>query len=164
VSSQRAYVRTWPRNTRAQTEPDTARAGAAQMLRENSLLAAVYAPNPAVQRWIESELDRDGCMMQSARSIQGLTKALTLDPAPRPNLLIIDLDGIEPVELIALHELRQQGWFGSIIGVGHAPAALRTSLMIDQVLTPPLVQDQLRDAIAELRAPQPTVRLPVIKK
>jgi hypothetical protein len=165
VSTNRSLARTWPRQTRPELESAASAAAedaASRMLKEPALIAAIYAPVAQVQRWIESELDRDGAMVQTARSVAGLVKALVEDPTPRPNVLVLDLDATTPVEVMELHTIRQLGWFGSIIAIGHAPTALRQSLWIDQVLTPPLVQDQLRDAIATLRAPQPTVRIPVI--
>lgn len=133
------------------------------MLDEPPLIAAIYAPVAQVQRWIEHELDRDRAMVQTAHSVKGLIKALVEDPVPRPSVLVVDVDNVSPGELLELHNLRQLGWFGSIVAIGHTPPALRASLWIDHVLTPPLVRDQLRDAISSLRSPLPTVRIPVIR-
>ena len=131
-------------------------------LRGEPLSVVVFAPTAVVGRWIESELERDPeAMVQIARSVPQLVASLVNDPDP-PRLLIIDIDAIEAGDLFALHEIRPRGWFGSIVAIGHVPKALRDSLGVDRVITPPFSQDQLRDVLASLRAPIVTVPIEII--
>ena len=132
------------------------------MFAERFLIAVVYAPAESVANWVENELERDGAMVQTARSMRGLVKALVEDPNPRPNILIVDIDAMTPADLMELHSIRHLGWFGSIIALGKVPAALRESLSIDVTLSPPFVQHQLHDTIIEMRTPAPTRRIPII--
>jgi len=162
VTKSNTNLRAWPRGTRPSNDSSPDATEASRMLKGPDLIAAIYAPAAQVARWIEGELDRDGAMVQTARSVNGLVRALVDDPGPRPNVVVVDLDSMKAGELLELHSLRQLGWFGSIIALGHAPAALRASLCINQVVAPPFVQDQLREALARVRSPAPTTRIPVI--
>ena len=124
--------------------------------------AIAYSPTPHRIRWIEGELDRDGTLLQVSRNIRGLVTALLDDPPPHPQILVLDLDGMSPAELMYLHVVRERGWFGSSIALGKVPDLLRISLTIDQVLTPPFVRDSLRDAIAALNLRAETTQMPTI--
>jgi hypothetical protein len=124
--------------------------------------AIAYSPTPHRIKWIENELDRDGTMLQVSRNITGIVAALLDDPPPHPQILVLDLDGMSAGELMYLHVVREQGWFGSIIALGKVPDLLRISLSIDQVLTPPFVRDSLRDAIAALHLRAETTQMPTI--
>ena len=135
--------------------------GTQRGLKGEPLAAVIYAPTPVVGRWVESELERDSeATYQIARSMHQLVAALVDDPSP-PRVLILDIDAVEPGDLFALHEIRPRGWFGSIVAIGHVPQALRESLGIDRVLTPPFSKDQLRDLFASLRAPVVTVPIEI---
>jgi len=125
--------------------------------------ALIYAPIADIARWAESELQRDGMTVQTARTMTHLITALTEDPSARPKFLVIDLDAVSAADLMRLHTIREQGWFGSLIALGHVPPALKQSLAIEVALTPPFSKDQLRDAVETLRTPVPTVRIPVIR-
>jgi len=119
-----------------------------------SVLAIVYAPCEDRASWIENELFSAGVVIQVGRTIPKLVAALTEDNGHRrPQMLVIDLDGVSAGELMHLHVIREQGWFGSIIALGSVPRELCTSLQIDQVIDEPLAQfGSLRDAIAQHRA------------
>jgi len=123
--------------------------------------ALIYAPTPHRARFVETELDREGCVVQICHSINGVVSVLVDDPAPYPSLLVIDFDDVDHIQLMQLHQIRERGWFGSIIGLGTVAAALRQSLAIDHVLTPPFVRDSLRDALAHLTAQ--TRQIPVMR-
>jgi hypothetical protein len=123
--------------------------------------ALVFAPTPQRARWIESELDRDGAVLQVGRTMANIVSALVEDPAPYPSLLVVDFDATSASDVLRLHAVRDRGWCGTIVGIGDVPAALRTSLTIDHVLKPPFVRDSLRDAIRHLRAA--TMQLPVMR-
>jgi len=124
--------------------------------------AIAYSPTPHRIKWIEGELDRDGTLLQVSRNVKGLVASLLDDPPPHPQILVLDLDGLSPAELMYLHCVREQGWFGSIIALGKVPEPVRKSLTIDQVLTPPFVRDSLRDAIAALNLRAATTQMPTI--
>jgi hypothetical protein len=151
------HPRGWARGT---DRPANATDEAQKLIGDVTLVAVIYAPKDQVAKWVEGELDRDGAVLQTARDLPQLMHALGEDASPRPNLLVVDLDAITPGELLELHSVREKGWFGTIIGLGRAPEALRMSLGIDRSLVPPFSRDQLKDTIGELREPAATKRMP----
>ena len=122
----------------------------------------VYAPKPARASWVETELQDRSVMMQIGFSAEHVVSALVEDPPPRPQVLIADFDEIAPLDVMRLHVLREQGWFGRIIALGSVPSALRLSLAIEYVLSPPLVRGALRDVITNLSFSTETTKLPVL--
>jgi hypothetical protein len=128
----------------------------------NAVRAIVFAPEPSRGGWIESELADEPVTVQVARNIAHVVAALVEDPPPRPQVLIVDFDATSPAELLHLHAIREQGWFGVVIALGRVPPSLRTSLRIDRVLTPPFVRDTLRDAVTSTNYSLPTSRMPKI--
>jgi hypothetical protein len=123
----------------------------------------VYAPSPARASWVEAELADRTVMVQIGFSVEHVVSALTEDPPPRPQVLVADFDHLAPVELMHLHVLREQGWFGRIIALGHVPPALRSSLVIEHVLGAPYVRDALRDMITGGGFGLQTTKLPVLE-
>lgn len=101
----------------------------------------VFAPEPTRAAWIERELSHTPITVQVGRSARNVVAALTRDPAPRPDVLVVDFDAISPAELAELHKIRPGGWFGRLIGLGHVPPELRAVLGIAHALAPPLVRD-----------------------
>ena len=126
------------------------------------LRVLVYAPSPARAAWVETELQDRTVMVQIGFSVAHVVSALVEDPPPRPQILVADFDEIAPVEVMRLHVLREQGWFGRIIALGSVPAALRTSLAIEHVLGAPYVRDALRDVITNSGFASQTAKLPVL--
>jgi hypothetical protein len=98
---------------------------------------------------------------RACRSARNVVAALTRDPPPRPDVLVIDFDAIAPVDLVELHAIRPGGWCGRMIGVGHVPPGLCASLGVDDVLAPPLVRDSLLDCVAGTRHAAVTTACPV---
>ena len=127
----------------------------------SEIRAIIYAPTPQRARWIEAELDAEGCVVQTSLSVGNVVSVLVSDPAPYPSLLVVDFDDVSALELMRLHAIRERGWFGMIVGLGTVAQPLRESLAIDHVLTPPFVKDSLRDAIAHLTAA--TRQIPVVR-
>jgi hypothetical protein len=121
--------------------------------------AIAYSSNADRLAWIEKELA--ATYLTIGRSISAVISSLIEDPAPRPQILVIDLDALSPGEILELHAIREAGWTGTIIGLGKVPASLRHSLNIDKILRFPLVDHTLRDTIAQIRYDAPTTRLPV---
>lgn len=119
----------------------------------------LYAPATSAE--VEPELPRN-VVVQVGRCLLEVIAALVDDPPPRPQVLVIDLDALSPAELLHLHELRERGWFGTIIALGSAPIELRRSLMIDRVLPLPLPPGKLADAIGKIGFEAATTRLPVL--
>ena len=120
----------------------------------------LYAPDEDHMLALEHALD--GLMLTVALGTQSLVAALTLDPPPRPQVLVIDVESISADELRELHRLRDNGWFGTIIAVGAVPEKLRRSLRIDTVLVAP-APNMLRAAIARLPFEACTTKIPVMR-
>lgn len=112
--------------------------------------------------WIEKELGRINAVMQIGRHVEHVVSALTEDPPPRPQVLVVDFDAIKPVDLLQLHAVREHGWCGRIIGLGVVPPALRASLGIERVLNTPFDADSLRDAVAEIGFEKQTMAIPLM--
>src|SRR5215470_19885307 len=97
------------------------------------LRVLVYAPSPARAAWVEAELADREVMVQIGFSVEHVVSALVEDPPPRPQILIADFDAVSPLEIMRLHVLREQGWFGRIVALGHVPNSLCMSLAIEHV-------------------------------
>lgn len=125
------------------------------------LRAMIFSPATERERWIENELSRAKAMVQIGYSVRQIVMALCEDPPPRPQLLVIDLDSLAPAELIQIHEIRERGWFGTIIALGNVPTALRKSLRIEKVIGAPFVQDVLSDTLDQHRSATQARTLPL---
>ncbi|HET7505368.1 MAG TPA: hypothetical protein VFK02_30320 [Kofleriaceae bacterium] len=122
----------------------------------------VYAPSPVRASWVEAELASSAVMVQIGFSVEHVVSALVEDPPPRPQILVADFDEMNAGELMHLHVLREQGWFGRIIALGEVPDALRSSLAIERVLGAPFARDALREVITDTEFVAPTTRLPIL--
>jgi hypothetical protein len=122
----------------------------------------IYAPSEIRATWIEAELHDRGVMVQIAYSVAQLVSALVEDPPPRPQILVADFDALDPGELMHLHALRDQAWFGRMIALGNVPPSLRRSLAVERVLTAPFVSNALRDVVTTSGFIAQTTRLPVL--
>ena len=122
----------------------------------------VYARSQARATWIEAELQDKSVMVQIGFSVDHVVSALVEDPPPRPQILVADFDDLGAGEVMHLHVLRDQGWFGRIIALGSVPQALRHSLSIEHVLVAPFVRDALRDVITNTGFSTQTTKLPVL--
>lgn len=120
-----------------------------------------FAPDPVVAAWIEAELS-DSTTLQAARSIAHVVAALVEDPPPRPQIMVTTFDAISPGDLLHLHTIREQGWFGTVIALDAVPFALRKSLVIDHMLVPPRRPNSLRNIVLRLALEPPTTRMPKI--
>ena len=121
--------------------------------------AIIFAPDANTAKWIDEELAGQKIALQTARSINEVVAALVEDPPPRPQILIADFDAMAPAEVLHLHVVRNQGWFGSIIALGTVSDELRASLNMDRVLIRPLGGDVLRKAVADVGLSLPTMRM-----
>ena len=122
-------------------------------------IAIAYAPDSEVASWIEHELVGERASLQLARAIREVVAALIEDPPPRPQMSIIDFDTLTPAQVLDLHRIREQGWFGSIIALGEVSDDLRASLNIDQVIPRPFRTDVLRKAVRALGLMRPTTKM-----
>src|SRR5215831_19400806 len=114
------------------------RGGAERAASDGAMIRVlVYAPSQSRAAWIEAELQDKSVMVQIGFSVEQVVSALVEDPPPRPQVLVADFDDINPAEILHLHVLRDQGWFGRIIALGSVPMALRNSLAIEHVLGAP---------------------------
>jgi hypothetical protein len=124
------------------------------------LRAVIYAPEPTRAKWIDNELAEEKFTLQVARTVEQVVSALVEDPPPRPQLLIADFDAVSPAELLHLHAIRDQGWFGTVIALGNVPMATRKSLNIDRVIAPPFTRHTLRNAVGNAGIMGPTTKIP----
>lgn len=129
--------------------------------KDPALRVIVYAPAEQRASWIDNELARVEALVQTARSVEQIISALIDDPPPRPQVLVVDLDAISAGDLLYLHQVRERGWCGRIIGLGTAPQALRSSLGIERMLNTPFVRDSLSDAIGEIGFHAATRKIPL---
>jgi len=126
------------------------------------LRTLVYAPQPARAAWIDRELSHPPITIQVGRTVSAVIAALVRDPPPRPDVLIVDFDALTPVELLELHAIRQEGWFGRLIGIGSVAPELCVSLGVDHVFVEPLIRDSLLDCVAGTNHAVVTTACPVI--
>ncbi|NVB85704.1 MAG: hypothetical protein HOV81_45490 [Kofleriaceae bacterium] len=124
--------------------------------------AIAYAPDPEHQAWVEEELARLRITLQVSRSVKDLVAALVEDPPPRPQLLFADFSAMTPAEILHLHSIREQGWFGSVFALGEAPLALCQSMRIERILTTPLSRASLLDGLAGASHATQTIRIKAI--
>jgi hypothetical protein len=123
----------------------------------------VYAPGSRRAAWIESELVHKAIVVQIGYSVAQVVSALVEDPPPRPQILVAEFDDIPPGDLLHLHVLREQGWFGRIIALGDLPHELCSSLMVECVIDMPL-RDALRDVVTSSNFVAATAKLPVLSR
>ena len=128
------------------------------------LRAMVYAPASAVAEWIERELASRRVTYQLGRTIEQIIAGLTEDPPPRAQLLIADFDAMAPVDVLRIHSIREQGWFGVVIGLGRVPVSLLASLGIDRVIQAPYRAGALAEAVGETRILNATTRIAVVER
>jgi hypothetical protein len=130
--------------------PQMARGSAAKLEIVTDVRALVYSRFPERTRWMENELARSGTPPQVARNIAHVVQLLTgMTDAPRPQLLVVDLDALTAGELFHLHRIRELGWGGTLIVLGKIPMSLRASLGIDRAVPPPYVEDALTETVSQ---------------
>lgn len=112
--------------------------------------------------WVEGELAGEAITLQVARSVAHAVSALVEDPPPRATILVCDFDHLDAPATMQLHQIRERGWFGAIIGLGRVADALRRSLAISHVLMPPFRTHALRNAISRAGVLQVTTKIPTI--
>lgn len=95
-----------------------------------SVRALALAPDH--ETWIRSELAGTTLSTRFVGSVAEVVSAIIGVPPPRPQILIVDFSAVSAGELLHLHSIREQGWFGSVIAIGRVPVSLRTSLGIDR--------------------------------
>ena len=134
----------------------TPRSGTACPLR-----VMIYSADEARGAVLERALD--GFMIQLARNTRSLINALALDPPPRPQVLVIEIDPLSPLELLEIHRLRDSGWFGTIIALGDVPPSLRRSLGVEIMFPLAPAAALLRETISGLPFETQTTRLPVLR-
>lgn len=122
----------------------------------------VHAPSTERGTWVEAELRHPTIITQIGYSLDAVIAALVLDPPPRPQVLVIDFDELTAGDIMHLHVLREQGWFGRIVALGNVPPSVRDSLRIDHVLGATSEQGALRTSIAGAGFLATTARLPVL--
>lgn len=141
-----------PRAKAASPPPSFARGSAADLHVICEPRALLFSRLPERSRWMESEVVRTGLVVSTARNVAQLVELLvgeTTDPRPRPTLAIIDLDALSAGELFHLHRIRELGWGGTLVALGKVPMSLRSSLGIARTVSPPFVEDALREEVQQ---------------
>lgn len=123
----------------------------------------VFAPDPTVMTWVEEEMAPHGLMVQSAPTLAEVVATLIDGAPPRPQILVADFDEMSASEVLHLHDIRDKGWFGSLIGVGVVSEELQSSLNIARVLVA-FRPGVLRQAIDEVGLNRPTTRMPSVQR
>jgi hypothetical protein len=127
--------------------------GTTRVVSKSAVRAVVYAPAADRAAWIEQELVPEDISIQMGRGIADVISALLDEPAPRPQILVIDFDALPAAEILELHTIRDQGWCGTIFALGK-------SLRIEQVLDTHR-ENALRAAVGDVGFDAKTRRLPI---
>jgi hypothetical protein len=69
---------------------------------------------------------------------------------------------MDAAQTMQLHQIRERGWFGTVIGLGRVPDPLRTSLAIGMVIAPPYRKNMLRNAVSRAGIGLATTKIPTI--
>ena len=145
-------------------QPNISARGTRQEVAKLPIRVITYVPTEARAQWVEAELHRAGATVQVARSASAIVQALTEDPTPVPQVLVVDIDAIAPADLFDLHIMRERGWCGHIIALGVVPPPLRASLGVERVLNTPFSSGSLTGAIADIGFDNTTCRIPVFSE
>lgn len=114
----------------------------------------------ATLTWIVDELTNAAITLQVTSSVDHVVAALVSDPPPRATILVCDFDTLDAAQLVELHQVRERGWCGVIIGLGNVPAPVRKSLAVTHVFAPPFVRHALRNAVAGAGLGVSAIRMP----
>lgn len=128
----------------------------------DSTVRVLALAGDATLPWIEDELTHETITLQVARSVPHVVSALVEDPPPRATILVCDFDALGAAETMQLHQIRERGWFGTIIGLGRVPDPLRVSLSIGVVIGLPYRAGMLRNAIAGAGIGLATTKIPTL--
>jgi hypothetical protein len=132
-----------------------------RMVSNDELLVRVLALcSDMTLPWVEGELHSEHITLQIARSVPHAVSALIDDPPPRATILVCDFDNLDGAATMQLHDIRERGWFGAVIGLGRVPEALRVSLAITMVLAPPFRTHALRNAVSRAGIGIATTKIP----
>jgi hypothetical protein len=123
-----------------------------------------YAREPARTAWIEEELAKEALILKFAQSVDEAVRILVDDPPPRPQVLVVDVEGLAAADVAKLHVIREQGWFGTVLILGNLALAARKSLNVERVIMPPFAKNSLRNAVMQAGVAQPTMKIPKIVK
>ena len=130
----------------------------------DSTVRVLALAGDATLAWIEEELTHESITLQIARSVPHVVSALVEDPPPRATILVCDFDALGAAETMQLHQIRERGWFGSMIGLGRVPDPLRVSLAVSAVLAPPYRAGVLRNAISRAGIGLATTKIPTTER
>ena len=119
-------------------------------------------PGGDERAWLESELAALRVTQQIARTVAEIVAALVEDPPPRPQLLFADFSAMSAGELLHVHAIREQGWFGAVVAVGKVSLLLRQTLNIERVLAPLSASSHVRAAVETIAPGAQTLRVPRI--
>jgi hypothetical protein len=110
----------------------------------------IFAPDPQVFRWIEHGLFAEPLTTQVVDSLVDVVARLTLDPAPWPQILILEVNAISSCDIEVLGTIRDAGWAGTVLAVGEPSRQMRRALGIDVVLDRSQESEILRKAVKQV--------------
>ena len=125
---------------------------------EERVHVLLYGPEATCETWI-AELHGEMVTVQIGHTVPGVISSLLDDPPPRPQVLVIDLEALTPAEVMELHQIREQGWCGTLVCTGQVSKSLLVSLRIEVVLSAP---ESLADVVRGIDHAKPTRRIPLI--
>lgn len=105
-----------------------------------------------------------GFGVEQAPSVAALVRGLIDERPPRPQVLIADFDAMSAADVLHLHQVRERGWFGSIVALGAVPEDLRVSLNIETILKRPFTSETLRKAMTQIGLDRPTTNMPKLAR
>jgi len=124
----------------------------------------VFAPDAQTAGWIQHELDGQPVEVQLGGTLEEVIRALVEAPPPRAQILIADFDAMTPADVLRIHALREQGWFGSIVALGEVSDDLRKSLAVDTVLGRPFSRNQLPNAVTAVGLHRATTKMKKLER
>ncbi len=123
------------------------------------LRGAIFAPAPAVLRWIRIELSDVLHDEHVTETVPALCSRLSASTAEPVDAAIVDFDAMSASELAQLGRARRSGFDGDLVALGRVAAETEDRLSIRIVLRRPFGSEALRTAIesiAEARAERVT--------
>lgn len=122
------------------------------------LPVVAFIRDPSLVRWISHEFQHLDASLFLTYGATEMAARLLTDLLPAARLLLVSIDELSLDELMAVKNMRAEGWRGRTIALSRSRMlpALRSALGIDRLLTPPFVQDLFADILRELAMPVPT--------
>jgi hypothetical protein len=130
---------------------------------DGSARAVLLTTDVELESLVEQELVSLEVTLQIARTVRQVIAALIDDPPPRAQILLADFDALTATDIVQLHQVREQGWFGAIVAVGRVPPEFGTSLKLHRIVPRPVAADALRRAVSSAGLNDRTRRISTLR-